>query len=543
MKIFALILVNFFAFNAFARVTDNKTKIEMKASELIITTMEGFHLNAEAPASINFDGNTAKEKPATKTEKLFIFKTPSNAKVARLAFYVCDNKKTVCEQHRTEFDLKTSQAKQSTARAETWAPAKAVNLISENGKPTLLVFSAPWCPACIRMQTEIYHQPAVEKQIKQINFLKVNSDLVENYDLSEKFHVKAIPTLILLNAQGEEVFRWLDFQPANTFAKSLASEAAKAKESESLLKLAQQGDLNAASKLGMREYNSLNCVAATKWLALSTKPEDQKYKLAAEVSCAEDKADEDPKFKGDYLRTLEKSILLTSSQWDQIRWFVKWIEKQKEDGPLTTDIKAKALDIKNTIERLLKDAKNAKKIFLDSTYGEAGDFEKEEMLNTLATIDDVLDQPEQKSQTQKRSIELINKRKFTVERPGHMLLGLAYLREAGEKENVTKMYQALIKKFPDTYVYYEKYARFALKNKKYDNALALAENAIQRNEGNAPQLYLLKTKILNEMKNSEKALATVEEALQLQDIDHARFKKTRTQLIALKDELSKPVKK
>ena len=543
MKYFILTTVSFFYLNCNARMTDGKAKTSIENGILRINAIAGFHLNAEAPAQGTFDSSAEVIKPFAKTEKLFSFKIPPAAKVAHLSFYVCDDKKTACEQHRTDLDLKTAHSTASAEKPEIGGTKQKVNLVSDDSKPTLLVFSAPWCPACIRMQTETYHQPAVEKQLSQVHFLKLNSDLVENYDLSEKFHIKAIPTLILLNAQGEEVYRWLDFQPAKAFAVSLALETKKAHATESLLQLSKQGDLDAASKLGMREYNTLHCGEAVKWLSLSKKIEDQKFKLAAEVSCAQDKFDEDAKLKPAYLQTLEKGMLLTSSQWDQIRWFVLWMEKMKEDGPLTADIQAKALETKNKIEFLMAQGKSVKKVFADSTYGEVSDFEKEEMLYKLMTINDLLGDVDAKAKTQKRSIALIRNRKLNVERPGEMLMAIGYLKEAGETEHVERMYQALIKKYPETYVYYEKYARWQLKNKKAAEALTLADKAIQHCEGNSPQLYLLKTRILNEMKNKDLALATVNTGLQLPDIDHARFKKTRAQLVTLKEELSKSEKK
>ncbi len=537
-KATAILLTLFSTLCLAARLTDGKVVTKIAKNEIRLTVMSGFHFNTEAPASAKFDESSSVAKPSTKTEKSFIYKIPKDSKKAQLSFYVCDDKKTVCEQQQASIDLATSQISQVEKKPLAVNFEKVTSLESVDGKPTLLIFSAPWCPACIRMQTETYPVASVAKELNKIHFKKVNSDLVENFELSEKFHIKAIPTHILLNAKGEEVYRWLDFQPANTFAKSLAAETKKIESSSQSLQVkAAQGDLEAASQLGMREYNSMNCTDAVKWLSISKKPEDRKYKLAAEVNCAENNVEDNKESKEAHLQTLEKAIALTESEWDQIRWLTTLIENKKEAGPLSADMKSKASETVNRIEQLLK--VNVKQLLSESTYGEAASFEKEEMLYTKANLQELLELKEDKKKTLDRSVQLLSKRKLSVNRPGEMLIAIAYLREAGEIKKVEALYESLIKKYPSTYVYYEKYARFQHKNKNLEAALALSDKAIAYSEGNDPQLYLLRVRILKDMKQIEKATAEVEKALALKDIEHKRFKKTMAQLKTLKDDLRK----
>ncbi len=548
-------LIILFAFSisflnaAAARLTDGKIKTTYVAEQIQITPLKGYHLNSEAPASATFDSHEAIYKPIKKSEQLFTFKPTVGAKVASLNFYVCDDKKTACEQHQTKLELinsKMTKAESATgvipaaAAPKPFSGNKIAPLANAEGKPTLLAFSAPWCPACIRMQTETYPNKAVSKALSQVTLKKVNSDLVENFELSEKFHVKAIPTLILLNSQGEEVYRWLDFQTANTFAKSLKAETKKlATDSTSLLAKAQAGDLEAASQLGMREYSSLNCDEAVKWLSLSKKPADQKYKLAAEVSCAQETASENEKTKEIYLKTLEKGIVLSASEFDQMRWFINWLEIKRQAGPLNEDAKAKALNLKKRLSELSLNQRELKNIFFDSTYGEAGGFEKEEILYSIANIEGLLDQTAEQNKTKAQSIALLSKRKLSVDRPGEMLMAISYLREAGETKKVDQMYEALVKKYPATYVYFEKYARYQLKNKNYVEALPLSKKALSYAEGNNPQLMLLMANVLKSMDRKIEAQTTVDNALKLKEIEHPRFKRALAQLKNLKEELSK----
>ena len=120
-----------------------------------------------------------------------------------------------------------------------------------------------------------------------------------------------------------------------------------------------------------------------------------------------------------------------------------------------------------------------------------------------------------------------------------MLLAIAYLKEADEKVRVQEMYQQLLNRYPDTYVYHEKYARYQLKNKNFDQALSSINTALVYSEGNVPQLQLLKARILNEMKNKQQAVAVINETLKLENISHKKFKKTLAALETLKKEIEK----
>lgn len=547
---FALIIFGFFSE---ARITDNQVIYKKEPGLLKIEPKKGFHLNAEAPTQATFDGLEAIYKPSEKTEKRFTFKLVEKAKKAKLSYYVCDDKKTACEAHQDELDLATlsSTSAFSASSAPLAAAAGFIDsnlssqmedqlLISKNGKPTLLIFSAPWCPACIRMQTETYPIPKVSVQLKKVNFLKVNSDLPENYDLSEKFQVKAIPTLILLNTDGEEVYRWLDFQEPTSFAKSLEQETKKIGASKNTtLQLATLGDPKAISALGRLYYNALNCAEAVRWLSLSKNPEDKKFKLAAEVSCMQEQVEKDENAVPEYLQALEKAMVLSPSKIDQQRWTVDWIEKKKESKELSEEVKAKA---KALLAELEKQGKNQKRLateFKESTFGESAGFESAEVNLMRSRLFAALGLSAEKEKSDLKIIRLINANKYSTKRPGQMLIAIYYLREAGEKDKVSKMYNDLVGANPTSYVYYEKHGRYLLKEKKYEMALHQVENALRYPEGNQPQLYLLKARILKEMNQKEKMLETLTAAEQFKDIKHPKYKKTVAQLTKLKEESSK----
>ncbi len=535
MKIFLLCLL--IGLSAFARLTDNQVEIKTEKEAITVTVKKGFHLNAEAPASATFDNLEALFKPTVKTKALFSFKKTERAKVANLSFYICDDKKTVCEQQKQTINLKSGEIKKEEIKAH-FSNIKDFNLASKDGRPTLLVFSAPWCPACIRMQTETYNKARVKKEISKLNFVKLNSDVADNFELSEKFKIKAIPTMIMLDKNGVETYRWLDFQTAGDFAKSLSAELKNVNLAETTLKNAQLGDAAAASTLAFKAFNTLDYAEALKWFNLTNSEKDKKFKLASEVFLSAEKAEEDEKLVNDYLYTLEKAISSTTSRLDNIRWTIDYLEKKKE-LKAASDNSKKGNTLISEIDKLLKSPKAAAAAFAKSTYGNYDGFEQEELLWLKARVFGVLDKKTEKEKTNKDTIALISKKKLTAEKPGEMLMAISYLREAGEIKKVDELYQQLIKKHNNSYVYFEKYARFVQKNKNFEKALELTNEALKYQEGNGPQLTLLKTQILKDLNKKIEARALADEALKADYIQHKRFARTVKKFNELKAELNK----
>lgn len=86
--------------------------------------------------------------------------------------------------------------------------------------PVVVDFYADWCGPCKRME------PVLEKvssaYADKVKVVKLNSD--ENQDLSDKYQVRGLPTLILFR-EGQEVDRKLGFQSENDLNKLLTSAA------------------------------------------------------------------------------------------------------------------------------------------------------------------------------------------------------------------------------------------------------------------------------------------------------------------------------
>jgi len=73
---------------------------------------------------------------------------------------------------------------------------------------TILYFTASWCGPCKALA------PRMEKLSGQINYRKIDVD--GNQDLSMKYGVRNVPSLVLVNENGEELDRLVGVQPDQT---------------------------------------------------------------------------------------------------------------------------------------------------------------------------------------------------------------------------------------------------------------------------------------------------------------------------------------
>lgn len=90
--------------------------------------------------------------------------------------------------------------------------------VVKSDKPVLVDFWAPWCGPCNMLA------PTVEKLSEthdaKIKVVKLNTD--ENPGIAQKFGIRSIPTLILLNS-GEELDRYIGLQPYEVLEQNVLS--------------------------------------------------------------------------------------------------------------------------------------------------------------------------------------------------------------------------------------------------------------------------------------------------------------------------------
>lgn len=73
----------------------------------------------------------------------------------------------------------------------------------------LLQFKAEWCNPC-KLQTKEFESNKLNVELNAIN---VDDD---PDDLTNQYKVRSIPTMVLINDNGEEINRWSNFTKVST---------------------------------------------------------------------------------------------------------------------------------------------------------------------------------------------------------------------------------------------------------------------------------------------------------------------------------------
>jgi thiol-disulfide isomerase/thioredoxin len=95
--------------------------------------------------------------------------------------------------------------------ADVLAKAKA------EGKPAFLDFATEWCGWCKRLEADVFSRPEVGKVMRGFVAVHVDAEKGEGPALAKRFGVRGFPTLVVVDASGDEVDRIVGYLAAEPF--------------------------------------------------------------------------------------------------------------------------------------------------------------------------------------------------------------------------------------------------------------------------------------------------------------------------------------
>jgi thiol-disulfide isomerase/thioredoxin len=191
--------------------------------------VDGHHFNVEAPQKCGAD------KPVEVLPRRLRCQMTKPGK-ATILVSVCDDALTYCRQ--TSFDVLVTGIAKAAAKASPSKaapkggkrapegfldnePARARALARREGSLLLIDFYGIWCPPCNQLEEEAYPDPAF--QAASADFVKVglDADSAASFDWKTHFKVGGYPTLIVADANLNELGRIVGSRSGPALAKFL----------------------------------------------------------------------------------------------------------------------------------------------------------------------------------------------------------------------------------------------------------------------------------------------------------------------------------
>lgn len=149
--------------------------------------------------------------------------------------------------------LAVGAARSSAAPVRWYASIEEASAAArETNRPLMLDFWADWCTACKVMEKEVYPTDQFARAAESFVLVRIDAD--RKTDLSRKYKVTALPTLVFTDSYGNELFRYfgfMDLQPIAGLLQSLPQDVTEFNRFNKVL-AADKNNFEALDGMGAR---------------------------------------------------------------------------------------------------------------------------------------------------------------------------------------------------------------------------------------------------------------------------------------------------
>jgi thioredoxin-like negative regulator of GroEL len=131
----------------------------------------------------------------------------------------------------------------AAVRAVTPAPlAETLTAARERQAPALVHVTARWCGACAQLERDVLDAEDAAERLAELAFGAVDFDSDEGAAVTERYRVLVLPTVLLLDADGDELGRVEGYDGRAAFLRALERLRAGAEPSADALRAAAQAN-------------------------------------------------------------------------------------------------------------------------------------------------------------------------------------------------------------------------------------------------------------------------------------------------------------
>lgn len=479
-KYLLLPLLIFSALSLSAQMKSSKAlSTQLKDNKFSAQLTEGYHFNDKAPNLIQWQ--TEKIKPHLLEKRKIEFNLPSAPiESAQAMVYVCDDAITFCETHKVPLGSSASVTpvaaepkigpKTNNAHGFLGNYQQALKIAKEKNQLLLLDFSAQWCPGCVRYEKEIFPLNEFGQLTKDFVRVKVDVDEFVNFPVSEKYNIKGIPTLVLINADEQEINRLVDFYEMPKLKSFIEETKSNATPLEVLMK---KNDPALNLQIGQRLYAAGRNKESLSYLE-KIEPRSKEYWMAKiEVAESESEANKD-----EYKKVLQEAIQSEPQSSRSLIWradLLKLLAKNSTDAKIVLEEGTRLAD------ELLKNERTLSKAVETDSLGEFIGYEK--LVIAMYKADLIEAAGKDPSSVYEQAADLGSAYKIPVTKSGPALRYLIILSAAKRWVAAEKQAKAILKNDKNNLDVQRRKIKILNNLNKFSEASQLGESILDKMQG------------------------------------------------------------